>query len=466
MLFNSFSFMLIVLPSVVLLHHLACRFARPAVAQLILLIVSLGFYALAGPAQVPLLLASILFNYWIARAMSSAGPAVRLWWLRAGLTGNLLFLGSLKYSRFAVSTLNGLTGLHAPLPHLWLPLGISFFTIQQIMYLVDCYEGLSAAHGLFDHASFVAFFPYITSGPLTRSRHILPQVKKQRDVTAEEFSRGLFLLGSGFFKKVVIADSIGRYADTGFSNIGALTGIEAWIACVAYCLQIYFDFSGYSDMAVGAGRLLGFKIPINFNAPYRSTSISEFWQRWHITLSQFITTYLYTPLIRSMGKVTLQTAVVATVVSMALAGLWHGPAWTFVIFGVIHGVALAVNQVWRKKIKLGIPPAIGWALTMAVVLVGFIAFRSPNPGAAISMIRALFLRDHWVGWAAFKKMELLLAIPLVLALPLALLGPDSNELAERLSPGYGMSAALASLFLISFLFLNSTMAQEFVYYAF
>ena len=259
------------------------------------------------------------------------------------------------------------------------------------MYLVDCYEGLSAAHGLFDHASFVAFFPYITSGPLTRSRHILPQVKKQRDVTAEEFSRGLFLLGSGFFKKVVIADSIGRYADAGFSNIGALTGIEAWISCVAYCLQIYFDFSGYSDMAVGAGRLLGFKIPINFNAPYRSTSISEFWQRWHITLSQFITTYLYTPLIRSMGKVTLQTAVVATVLSMALAGLWHGPAWTFVIFGVIHGVALAVNQVWRKKIKLGIPPAIGWALTMAVVLVGFIAFRSPNPGAAMSMIRALFL---------------------------------------------------------------------------
>jgi alginate O-acetyltransferase complex protein AlgI len=306
----------------------------------------------------------------------------------------------------------------------------------------------------------------VSSGPLVRSQKIVPQLKEERTAGSRDVWSGLFLLGVGCFKKVVIADSLARFANLGFSNVREITGVEAWFSSTVYCLQIYFDFSGYSDMAIGAGALLGFKIPINFRAPYRATSIIEFWQRWHITLSQFITTYLYTPLIRSMGKATLVTASVATLIAMAVAGLWHGPSWTFVAFGVIHGAALVINQWWRKKIKKRMPASLAWALTMFVVLIGFIAFRSPSLNAAVLMIDALFANSHWLGWAHFKQMEMISLIPLAMSFPLAVMGPDSNELATRITPSYATGAALVATFLISFLYLNSTIAQDFVYFAF
>ena len=304
------------------------------------------------------------------------------------------------------------------------------------MYLVDCYEALAAVNGLFDHALFVSFFPYVTSGPLVRSQKIVPQLKEERTANSREVWVGLFLLGVGCFKKVVIADSLARLANLGFNNVGEITGVEAWLSSVVYSLQIYFDFSGYSDMAIGAGALLGFKIPINFRAPYRSTSIIEFWQRWHITLSQFITTYLYTPLIRSMGKATLRTASVATLISMALAGLWHGPSWTFVIFGVIHGAALVINQWWRKKIKIRIPAGLAWALTMFTLLIGFVPFRSSSL-KPLSDDCALFANILTGGAESIYRIEMISLLPLAMSFPLAVLGPDSNELAARVTPSYG-----------------------------
>ena len=472
MLFNSFPFLFAYLPVVLAGHWWLKHHRWPMSAQALLLVASFSFYAWNRPSSLVFLCVSILFNFALARFMTGiADRKQKVRVLRLGLAGNLLFLGILKYSRFAQATLASLTGIHLPVPQLALPLGVSFFTIQQIMYLVDSFEGLCPANSLFDHASFVAFFPYLTSGPLARCKQMVPQLRDEHPTSAEAFGRGLALLGFGLFKKVVIADCIGRFVEAGFTHLGNVSVLEAWISCTVYCLQIYFDFSGYSDMALGIAGMLGFTLPPNFNAPYQATSIIEFWQRWHISLSKFITTYLYTPLVRAMGKATLVTASLATLGAMALAGLWHGPAWTYVIFGCIHGLALVVNQLWRKKIKIPIPAAIAWPLTMGAVFIGFVFFRSPNLASALSMLHALFLNPDWLGRTAFKSVIRMsdltvLGLPMLLALPLALFGPDSNELTRRLTPGVGVALGLVVIFLTSFLFLNSTIAQDFVYFAF
>ena len=472
MLFNSFTFILLFTPLLLVGLWTMRRYAQPVAAQALLLAASLLFYAWGKPSSLLLLGVSILFNFTTAKAMSKASqPKGRERVFLLGLMANLLFLGVLKYARFAQSILFSLTGLNIPVPGIGLPLGVSFFTIQQIMYLVDCYENLCPANSLFDHASFVAFFPCLTSGPLVRSRQIVPQLKLQRMVSAEDFTRGLTLFAFGLFKKVVIADCIGRVADAGFDHLGMLSGAEAWISCSVYCLQIYFDFSGYSDMAVGVGRMLGLTIPVNFNAPYRSLSIIEFWQRWHISLSQFITTYLFTPLIRSMGKATLVTSALATLGAMAIAGLWHGPAWTYILFGLIHGMALVLNQVWRKRVKLALPPALSWTLTMVPVFVAFVFFRSVDLPAALRMFKALFMNAHVLGFDAFRNVIRmadikLLAVPVLLALPLAVVGLDSNEWVRRAKATRWSALGLAALLAVCFLFLNSTIAQGFVYFAF
>lgn len=244
---------------------------------------------------------------------------------------NIAFLGSFKYVNLF---LRGIAALHRPkftLPDWDFPLGISFFTLIQVMYLVDTAQGLNGANSLFDHATFVSFFPYVTSGPLALARAVVPQFKTFTlpGTRFELACRGLYLFTLGLTKEVVFADSFARIADAGFGSQQSFSTLEAWIFSLASTFQIYFDFSGYSDMALGSAWMLGIEIPQNFNAPYLSRSISEFWQRWHISLSNFITNYLYTPILRAMGTATLRTSVIAILLAMGIVGLWHGPAWTF-----------------------------------------------------------------------------------------------------------------------------------------
>ncbi len=472
MLFNSFAFIFVFLPPVLAVRYLVGRWKGARWAQGVLLLASCVFYAWAKPQHIPFLVGSVLFNFAVARAVGGdRDQKLRRRWLWVGIVANVLFLGTVKYSRFVVSIVSTLTRASLPKPDVWFPLGVSFYTLTQVMYLVDCYEGLSQPHGLFDHLSFVACFPYLVSGPLVRARHMVSQLRESRGPSAEAFGRGLFLFGVGLFKKAVIADSIRKVVDIGFKHVGKVSAAEAWIACIIYCLQMYFDFSGYSDMAVGTGQMLGLRIPINFKVPYRSTSVPEFWLRWHITLSQFITTYLYTPIVRARRKVTLARAAFAIFVAMTIAGLWHGPAWTYVLWGTIHGVALAVTQVWRKKIKIKLPAALGWALTMQVVLFSLVFFRAPDLATGWGMCRALFGQHGALGISTLEgglsTADLrILAVPAVLAVPLSLLGPDSNDLADRLSPGWKTALAVAGLYGVSFLFLNSSLPQDFLYFAF
>jgi D-alanyl-lipoteichoic acid acyltransferase DltB (MBOAT superfamily) len=477
MLFNSFPFLLLFLPIVTVGYALARRYLGQRVAQAFLLVSSFFFYGCARPSYVPLLAASILFNwaiaYWIdtADARSPSGEFRRKLLLRVGLIGNITFLCSFKYINFF---LQHLAILHLPrvaLPNWAFPLGISFFTLTQVMYLVDTYQGLNPHNSLFDHATLVSLFPYVESGPLVRARAIVPQFKNYKmPVSRFELAcRGLYLLSFGLAKKVVLADSFSRIADIGFASPQSLSTLEAWICSLAYTFQLYFDFSGYSDMAVGCAWMLGIDIPQNFNAPYISKSITEFWQRWHISLSNFITNYLYTPILRSMGKATITTSVIAVLIAMAIAGLWHGPAWTFVIFGTLHGCALAANQVWKRR-KMKMPAWLGWLVTFVFADLSFVFFRSPDVPSAMHMLYALLPNTHMLGVAALKDVlpmtPYLVLRPVIIGVALAFFFKTSQQLAESFRLTHFTALATASLLLLCMFFMNSTVAKEFVYFAF
>jgi alginate O-acetyltransferase complex protein AlgI len=457
MLFNSFPFILCFWPlTVVVYHFLAGRTGRRT-PEGWLVISSLAFYGWARVASVPVLVSSIIFNWLLARTMASATSAGRrrafLW---VGLTANIACLAAFKYAGVG-----------------WgVPLGLSFFTLQQVMYLVDCYERLVPANGLLDHATFVSCFPYIASGPLTRAKMMVLQFRDPQAArdTAGALARALLIFAIGLFKKVVFADSFGRLADAGFLHAAALSTLEAWVASVAYTLQIYFDFSGYSDMAIGVALALGFVIPENFNAPYQARSIIEFWQRWHITLSTFITTYLYTPIVRSLGRVTLPKAAVATLAAMTIVGAWHGAGGTFVVFGALHGIALVTNQIWKRG-GCRLPALVAWAVTFAFVNAAFVVFRSPTLGVAASVLRHLLPGDRLFSVTelrtSIRGVELqVMALPLVVGAVLAFVGKTSTEWRREFKPTWRTSVTVACLMLTSMLFMNSTLAEDFLYFAF
>ena len=358
MLFNSFAFLGVFLPVVVVAYWTVRSHFGTQAGQGVLLLSSLFFYAYARPSYLPLLLGSIVFNWaiglWIGTVAGDTdeGEAKRnrIMWL--GIAVNVAFLCSFKYVNFFFRHLSFMGAHGLLLPNWAAPLGISFFTFTQLMYLVDTSQGLNEPNSLFDHATLVSMFPYVAAGPLVRSSSIVPQFRRTNvgPVNWELGCRGFFLFTLGLAKKVILADAFGHIADIGFNAPAAeYSTLEAWIFAVFYAFQIYYDFSGYSDMAVGSAWMLGIDIPQNFNRPYVSKSMSEFWTRWHISLSNFITNYLYTPILRGLGKATLSTSVFAVIAAMFIAGLWHGAAWTYIISGTLHGIALGVNQIWKRK---------------------------------------------------------------------------------------------------------------------
>lgn len=477
MTFNSFAFLAVFLPVVAGGYALLRAYAGPRRAQGYLLLSSLFFYGYAKPSYVLLLLGSITFNWAIAAAMGPgadtipAREASRKLKLRVGIISNILFLGCFKYINFFLLHFPSIHGVKLTLPDWSFPLGISFFTLTQIMYLVDTYQGLNAPNSFFDHASLVSLFPYVASGPLVRSRAIVPQFNDSVSSTdrMDLACRGLLLFALGLAKKVVLADSFALIADVGFGSPLNFSTLEAWIFSLSYTFQIYFDFSGYSDMAVGTAWMLGIDIPKNFNAPYISRSISEFWQRWHISLSNFITSYLFTQILLAIGEATLKTSVVAVLLAMAIAGLWHGPAWTFVLFGILHGMALAANQIWKKK-KLKMPDWLGWFVTFVFVNITFVFFRSPTVPMALHLLRSMLPHADLLGTSALKGVlpitPILIVRPIVIGVVLAFYFRTSQDIAKHYTLNYRTIMATAALFAVSIFYMNSTVAKEFVYFAF
>ena len=278
---------------------------------------------------------------------------------------------------FFIENINMVFDSDIGLLYLALPLAISFFTLQQIAFVVDSYEGLVKEKSFLDYTVFVTFFPQLIAGPIVHHKEMMPQFANIRNKVKryKNISLGLLIFSIGLFKKVVIADTFAIWASYGFDTATTLNVFEAWATSLSYAFQLYFDFSGYTDMAIGAALLFNIKIPINFNSPYKALSIIDFWQRWHISLSNFIGTYVYTPIIRSFNKLNFHKAMFATILTFIIVGLWHGASWMFVIFGTLHGIALTINHYW-KRTKFKINNVIAWFITFNFVNLTMVIFRA------------------------------------------------------------------------------------------
>jgi alginate O-acetyltransferase complex protein AlgI len=445
-------------------------------AQLLILTASLYFYAQGRPSNLVYLAASILFNWALAKAIVRVPDEHRKNLLRLGLAINILYLCVFKYTQFLIENLPFLDHSILSRFDFSFVLGISFFTVSQIMYLVDCYESLQPANNLIDHATFVSFFPYVISGPLAKAKRIVHQFEHLGTRLPEGDAlraRGLYIFSMGLFKKVVLADSLGLAVNVGFTSPLHHSALDAWAFALGYMLQIYFDFSGYTDMAMGSAFMLGIEIPRNFDIPLRSKSLIEFWERWHISLSSFIFAYIYTPLLKSFSRATLITASISTLLSMSIAGLWHGPSWTFALWGTLHGLGLAVNQYWRRKRMPKLPIFFSWMLTFCFVTVVEIFFRAPTVSVGMALVRALVDPQHPFdtqvlveALRALNPVSILYIVPISLSAFVAFGGKSSDQLARDFEPTVLNSIAVTAMVLISLFYMNVNPAQTFVYFKF
>ena len=390
MLFNDPRYFLLFLPACLVIYFLLYRQRLGIAARGFLVAASLGFYSYWNPANLPLILASILGNYLIGAHLSqgSGTRGRRSALLAVGICANLLLLGYYKYADFLVANWNALTGDQLPQPHETLPLAISFFTFLQIAYLVVAARHQTREADFLSYSLFVTFFPHLIAGPLVHHSELMPAFRRRQNhvVRWDRIALGLYLFTIGLAKKVLIADHLAEYANLGFARPGDLTLLDGWTTSLAYTFQIYFDFSGYSDMAVGASWMFNIRLPDNFNAPYRAGDIQEFWRRWHITLSRWLREYLYIPLggnRRGPGRTTINM-----LLTMLLGGLWHGAAWTFIAWGGAHGLALAVHRVWQSRGR-SLPPVLAWMLTFLFVNATWVLFRAASFGDALAVYRAM-----------------------------------------------------------------------------
>ena len=396
MLFNSYEFIFAFLPISFFVYFYLNSKRLTTAAKAWLVFTSLFFYSWWNIMYLPLILISILFNYTITNTMIEYDKSRRKYFskkslLHAGLLFNIGLLVYFKYMDFFISNTNTISGSDIELLHLALPLAISFFTLQQIAFLIDSYEGLVKEKNFLDYTIFVTFFPQLIAGPIVHHKEMMPQFANVRNKVKnyKNIAIGLFIFSIGLFKKVVIADTFAVWATQGFDVATTLNLFEAWVTSLSYTFQLYFDFSGYTDMAIGAALLFNIKLPINFNSPYKATGMIDFWQRWHITLSNFITTYIYTPIIRSFDKLTFNKAMFATVVTFLIAGLWHGASWMFVIFGGLHGLGLITNHYWKKR-KIKLNTVLAWFITFNFVNITFVFFRAKEWDDALKVLSSMF----------------------------------------------------------------------------
>lgn len=405
MLFNSFQFLLIFLPISFIVWHILKINVNIRFAIAWISFSSLFFYSFWNVQYLFLLLFSIAINFFIGKQIllnKSNYPRLSKKWMIAGVSFNLLVLAGFKYLFFFASTISNLLDVTSPIDPIILPLAISFVTFQKIAYLVDCERGLVENHHFIDYLFFVSFFPQLIAGPIVHHRPLISQINSIQNPLFKDHNAiiaGLSFLGIGLFKKIIIADSLATYASPVFNlAMNTVPSSEAsWQAMFAYTLQLYFDFSGYSDMAIGLALLFGFKLPINFLSPYKSLSIIDFWRHWHITLSTFLRDYLYIPLGGNRNGKWLRMRNVW--ITMVLAGVWHGAGWTFLWWGILHGTLLLLNQIWQRfaytqkkclVLKHSFFSPFKILCTFLLVSFAWVLFRSADLSAALNMYSAIF----------------------------------------------------------------------------
>ncbi len=529
MLFNSYEFLLAFLPITFIGFFVLGRYAPKSYGTLWLVGASFLFYGYWDYHYVPLLFASISFNYLVGKRIENitrwpmsptstdGGDLVPLtgWsiylhprrkpdegkcrsifheylglirdkgWLVFGIVINVILLGYFKYTDFFLSTVNSVAGAdYFDLPHIVLPLGISFFTFTQTAYLVDAYRGEAVNKSFLTYCEFVTIFPHLIAGPIINHKEMIPQflADKTFRIDYENLARGIAIFAMGLFKKVAIADKLAEWANAIFSHTESLTFLEAWIGALSYTFQLYFDFSGYSEMAIGLGLMFNLRLPVNFNSPYQATSIIDFWRRWHMTLGGWVRDYLYIPLGGNRhGELAKMRNLM---VSMMIIGLWHGAGWTFVFWGTMHGVALMINHQWRR-LKIQFPKLVNIGLTFLTVLVLWVFFRAENFTQGWNVVVAMtdiyntgipadgayqkylgVLGNYGMGfsqwWLPGQPHKVMLTLA---GLAVALLwAPNPIKLMERFRPNNLWAAIVIVLLVYSILHLNNY--SEFLYFQF
>lgn len=502
MLFNSYIFIFVFLPFTLIIYFLLTRFRLIHLALIWLALSSLFFYSywnffpVEGQSATPEYLLLILFSLVLNHQLGSLIASVEMkskkakLLLLAGVSFNLSLIIYYKYANFFISSFNQLFKIDINLAHIALPLGISFYTFTQIAYLVDAYRGeIKISYNLLTYGLFITFFPHLIAGPIVRHDELIPQFRqlKRFIFSHKNFALGLSTFSLGLAKKVLIADNISPWVAPIFSNASSLTFIEAWVGALTYTLQLYFDFSGYSDMAVGLGLMFNIDLPINFNSPYKAVSIIDFWRRWHITLSNFLRDYLYIPLGGNRkGEIRRYLNLFIT---MLLGGLWHGAGWTFVLWGGLHGIYLSINHGWRK-LNISLPKLLSWAVTFFAVVVSWVLFRASNLQDGLDIVQAMvgfkgiivpgeaqgklsFLTQLGVqlqSWKNFafipeingsKSLSIFTLVLLILSVTFL---PNTQQIVERLKPNWLWAAWLGILTSISLLSLNRV--SEFLYFQF
>lgn len=504
MLFNSFEFICVFLPITLFVFFSigTAGYDRYAISWLVA--ASLFYYGWWNPAYLALILASIIFNYsfgvmlgcqwsWPMRQRTTRKKTL----IVLGITANVALLAYYKYENFFVDAVNAIGGYSYNLENIILPLAISFFTLQQVAYLVDVYRGEKPECDFLHYCLFVCFFPQLIAGPIVHHKEMLPQFRKDSIYTMkiDNLAIGITVFFIGLFKKVVLADNLALAVTPVFDGrlpIAELSFVQSWIAALAYTFQLYFDFSGYSDMAIGIARMFGIRLPLNFNSPYKSVNIIEFWRRWHITLSRFLRDYLYIPLGGGRhGKLRKQ---INLMVTMLLGGLWHGAGLTFVVWGGIHGLYLVINHAWHELRKvLGLEAnsksmfghALSRFITFIAVVIGWVFFRAESLSDAISVLesmagingftqegvalntitKAVFLASFIIIWYLPNVQQFMGRYDLVLG--------THEEGGSRKRPrymlfqyGFASAAFLGILILLSALTMQSVQKVAFLYYDF
>ncbi|HYH39485.1 MAG TPA: MBOAT family protein [Azospirillum sp.] len=456
MLFHTQAFVLGFLPAVLALFYATAR--REAAREWVMVAASVVFYGWWDVRFVPLLLGQTLATWGLAHVYRKWRIS---WVVTAGVAANLAILGYFKYANFFMESLAALLGSDLPHSDVLLPIGISFFTFELISYLVDLRRGRVPAYPLRGFCLFVFFFPHLVAGPIVRHNELIPQLADDplRPGWAERFAKGLTLFIIGFAKKVLLADPLARSADPLFAAAaqGVPGLVDAWEAALAFSLQLFFDFSAYTEMALGISLLFGIRLPANFDAPYRAADLRDFWRRWHMTLSRWIRDYVYIPLGGSRQGPAAYA--LTTLVTMGLCGLWHGAAWTFVAWGLMHGAGLVVCHAWQG-LKRPLPLPVAWLLTMLFVVVGWVLFRAPDFATAGNLLAGMAGQGGVAG-------DLSRPLTMAIGAAVALLGPTSLDFTDtRLPARRPVAAAFAVLAVACILEVGKGQPLSFIYFQF
>ena len=463
MLFNSYIFIFIFLPTTLLIYFYLNKRRLTVLSKFFLVASSLFFYGWWNVIYLPLIIFSILINYAIGsifyREISKIKKYRRLL-LLFGVFLNLSLLGYFKYTNFLIENINMFSSLNMQPLNLVLPLAISFFTFQQITYLVDSYYSKIDEHSLLNYANFVLFFPQLIAGPIVHHKEMMPQFSsiKNKLINYKNIFLGIFIFSIGLFKKVVIADTFSIWATNGFDIEESLTFIEAWVTSLSYTFQLYFDFSGYADMAIGAALLFNIRLPLNFNSPYKSLNIQEYWRRWHMTLSRLLKDYVYIPL--GGNRCSNFRIYINLIITFIIGGIWHGAGWTFIVWGTLHGVAIVLNRIWQK-LNINIGKIAAWFITFNFINITWIFFRAKEWNDAIKVLFGMFSVSTDIG-----SINLISVLFIVLAIIVTIFFKNTNELEKKIKIGFVASLGVSFVLFISITVLLIRRSSEFLYFQF